>query len=90
MVPALDRKHIVMAPWCEFVECEEGIKERTGPQAADLADKTEEEKEEVEKALSGSAKSLCVPFEQSPLPEGTKCFACDRDARVRCLFGRSY
>ena len=32
-VPALDRGHIVLAPWCELVEAEEWVKEQTGPKA---------------------------------------------------------
>jgi len=33
-VPALDRGDIVLAPWCERTECEEWVKEQTGPKAA--------------------------------------------------------
>jgi len=32
-VPALDRGHMVLAPWCELVEAEEWVKEQTGPKA---------------------------------------------------------
>lgn len=41
--------------------------------------------------LTGSAKSLCIPFEQPPLAQGTPCFAgCGKAATAHCLFGRSY
>ena len=33
-VPTLDLGHMVLAPWCERVECEENIKKLTGPAAA--------------------------------------------------------
>jgi len=49
-----------------------------------------EEKNEDEALLTGAAKTLCIPFEQQPLPEGTKCFACGKDAKVKALWGRSY
>ncbi len=29
-VPALDRKNLVLIPWCEAVKCEEEIKDRSG------------------------------------------------------------
>jgi len=40
--------------------------------------------------LTGAAKTMCIPFEQTPLEAGQKCFACDRDAKVRALWGRSF
>jgi len=45
--------------------------------------------EEVQ--LTGSAKTLCIPFDQPELKEGTKCFAgCGKDATCKALWGRSY
>ncbi len=91
-VPALDKKHMVCAPWCERTECENSVKDRTGPTAEEKAKAAAEtgDEAEAEKKLSGAAKTLCIPFEQSPLPKGTKCFACDCDARVNAMWGRSY
>lgn len=43
-----------------------------------------------EAQLTGSAKTLCIPFEQEPLKEGIKCFACGDKAEVTALWGRSY
>jgi prolyl-tRNA synthetase len=40
--------------------------------------------------LTGSAKSLCIPFEQDVLPAGTKCVHCGQPAVCKTLFGRSY
>ena len=36
------------------------------------------------------AKTLCIPFEQPELPEGTKCFASGKPAKNWALWGRSY
>lgn len=52
--------------------------------------KAEGRLEEAENAMSGAAKTLCIPHEQPPLPEGTKCFYSGRPAKCWCLFGRSY
>jgi prolyl-tRNA synthetase len=49
-----------------------------------------EEAGEDEEVLTGSAKTLCIPFEQEPLQAGTKCFACGQDAQLRALWGRTY
>jgi prolyl-tRNA synthetase len=44
-----------------------------------------------EESTEGSgAKTLCIPFEQPPLPEGTKCFITGKPAKSWTLFGRSY
>lgn len=46
---------------------------------------------EEEEVLTGSAKTLCIPFEpKTPLKEGDKCFHCGADAKVKALWGRSY
>jgi len=43
-----------------------------------------------ESGLSGAAKTICIPNEQEPLPEGAKCFSCGKDAKKRVYWGRSY
>lgn len=76
-MPSLDRKNLVLAPWCERIACEEEIKARTkGDTAPDMsgsggagdatATATEGEGEQTEapKGLTGAAKTLCIPFEQ--------------------------
>ena len=79
----LNNKNIVMAPWCDTTDCEENVKNRSAAdsQALESAD---------EEALTGSAKTLCKPFEQPELTEGLKCFCCDNLATTWCLWGRSY
>jgi len=40
--------------------------------------------------LTGQGKTLCIPLEQEPVKEGEKCFACEKLAKQRVLWGRSY
>ena len=81
-VIGLNKGNRVMAPWCGRIICEEAIKKRSGM----IAD----ESTKNDLMSVSSAKSLCIPFSQSILPPGTKCFACGEVAINRCLFGRSY
>ncbi|BAP69629.1 putative prolyl-tRNA synthetase YHR020W [Kluyveromyces marxianus] len=83
-VPALNKKNVILAPWCGVEECEEDIK-------ASSAKKDDGEEFEVDdKSPSMGAKSLCIPFQQPPLKSGQKCVKCDREAKQYCMFGRSY
>jgi len=41
-------------------------------------------------ATSVVAKTLCKPFDQPELPEGTKCFVSGLPATTWVLWGRSY
>lgn len=84
-VPALNAKNVILSPWCGVMECEEDIKDSS----AKKNDGSEEE-EEDEKAPSMGAKSLCIPFEQPELKEGTKCVKCGEKAINYTMFGRSY
>ena len=77
-VPALNKKKLVIIPFCLAEECEDDIKERT--KKRDDSDEPEDTK-----APSMGAKSLCRPFDQ---PEGlvlgeTKCMGCGKDAKVK-------
>ncbi|KAI8988224.1 hypothetical protein BDF20DRAFT_813883 [Mycotypha africana] len=85
--PNLNKKKLLLVPWCDRTECEDDIKERSAKVAT-------EGEEEDERAPSMGAKSLCKPFEQpteNPIVPGvTKCVACDHDAKHFMLFGRSY
>ena len=82
--------NLVMAPWCEVLACEEEIKKRSAEHEAN-EDRTQldENGEKVEK-LSGAAKSLCVPFDQPPMPADKCCVQCGQPAKKFCMFGRSY
>ncbi|AJU21595.1 BMC_2a_G0021840.mRNA.1.CDS.1 [Saccharomyces cerevisiae] len=83
-VPALNKKNVILAPWCGVMECEEDIKESSAKKDDG------EEFEEDDKAPSMGAKSLCIPFDQPVLNEGQKCIKCERIAVNYCMFGRSY
>jgi len=93
-IPALDSKNMALTTWCENSECEEKIKENTGPKKKEdnvnpspaVPPATDEEFEPI----SGAAKSLCIPFEQPLLDETHTCVICGKKAKVWCLFGRSY
>jgi len=83
-VPALNNMRLVVAAWCNTVECEKAVKVDSSEEAKNL--------QQDGFALTAAAKTLCIPADQSiagkPLPE--KCFHCAKEAKVWCLFGRSY
>uniref|UniRef100_A0A6B2L2B1 proline--tRNA ligase n=1 Tax=Arcella intermedia TaxID=1963864 RepID=A0A6B2L2B1_9EUKA len=79
----LNNKNIVKVPFCCTADCEGDVKVRSA--AESKAQATDEKFE-----LTGSAKSLCIPFEQDPLKPGTPCFACKKVAEAWTFFGRSY
>jgi len=80
----LNDKNIVLVPFCCGSDCEEKVKERSKNES--VAQATDEVV-----GLTGSAKSLCRPFDQPELKANTKCFGeCGADAKEWCLFGRSY
>lgn len=77
---SLDRKMLIMAPFCGEISCEDLIKKDTS-------------KPEDVKTESTGAKSLCVPFDQPrPLASGQSCIhpECNNTAQYYALFGRSY
>ena len=69
---ALDRKHMVLAPWADEEAVEKDVRARSASGDA------------------MGAKTLCIPFDQPPLPEGTACFASGKPAKNWALWGRSY
>ena len=83
---ALAKRNLCMAPWCNNQECEVNVKDRSKEES--LAAMEAQNDEEVQ--LTGSAKTLCIPFDQPELKKGMKCFCCDKDATVFALWGRSY
>merc|ERR1719189_1300408 len=83
----LDQGKFPLAPWCGTVESEEKIKFLSAE--ASGGDEVLAEGETTMK-LSGAAKSLCLPFDQPELPNGTKCVITGKPAIAWCLYGRSY
>ena len=58
---ALSERYICMCPWCDCKECEEAAKERSKEESVQAME------ESGETQLTGSAKTLCIPFEESGL-----------------------
>lgn len=83
---ALGKRNICMAPWCDVQQCEVDVKDRSKEESLSKM----EAQNEDEVLLTGSAKTLCIPFDQPELAAGTKCFACGKDAKCTALWGRSY
>lgn len=82
VMDALNKKKMVLAPWCEDIQTEEEIKKETQRLSVNQTN--------VETSLSGAMKPLCIPLDQPPLEPNTKCFWTGREAKRWCLFGRSY
>lgn len=89
VMPALNDKKLVLAPWCEEPESEEYIKKETTRLSLEAADESKG-LEEGATSLTGAMKALCIPLDQEPLPSGATCFVTGKPARRWCLFGRSY
>jgi prolyl-tRNA synthetase len=83
-ITLLNQRNVVLVPFCLTHECEDDVKTRSGNDTKAMAS-------DENFGLTGSAKSLCVPFDQPELKAGVSCFAgCGRQAKAFCLFGRSY
>ena len=90
---ALGDRNICLADWCDTVDCEVKIKDQSKEESiAAMAEMNEEES-----ALTGSAKTLCIPYTMGRQAEkgknafkGKKCFYCGSPAKVTALWGRSY
>ncbi|XP_047034178.1 bifunctional glutamate/proline--tRNA ligase isoform X1 [Helicoverpa zea] len=82
---ALERKHILLAPFCGEIPCEDNIKNDSA--------RTDDDPTTEVKAPAMGAKSLCVPFQQPrALTASDKCIhpACTNKPKSITLFGRSY
>jgi prolyl-tRNA synthetase len=92
-VEKLNQKNVCLVPWCNNSKCEEEIKKKTKEEKEEI----EENKDEIDdgekkEGLSGSAKSLCMPYDKDIQKEivDEVCFHCGEKAKVWCMFGRSY
>jgi len=96
----LNKGNLILTPWCELKSTEEMVKEATkatkpaagaAAAAASAAAEVDSGSGEAFQQLSGAAKSLCIPFNQPPMKEGTMCFTgSGKKATAWCLWGRSY
>jgi len=88
-VPNLEKNNLVLTPWCgpEHEDWEEWVKKTSREESlANLGEEVEDERT----ATSVAAKTLCIPFDQPELPEGSKCIASGMPATCWVLWGRSY
>ncbi|KTW27143.1 proline-tRNA ligase [Pneumocystis jirovecii RU7] len=86
-VPLLNKKKLLLIPWCKRSLCEEEIRKNSTSESSTGS--------EDENMLAMGAKSLCIPLEQPTgehlLKEGViHCTACGELAITFALFGRSY
>ncbi|XP_073950702.1 glutamyl-prolyl-tRNA synthetase isoform X2 [Choristoneura fumiferana] len=82
---ALERKHILLAPFCCEIPCEDNIKNDSA--------RTDDDDTTDVKAPAMGAKSLCIPFKQPrELTASDRCIhpACNNKPKSIVLFGRSY
>ncbi|CAG9572507.1 putative prolyl-tRNA synthetase [Leishmania major strain Friedlin] len=89
-VPTLNRKCLILAPWCGAMECENQVKKDSAEESK--VAQAQETREDA-RAPSMGAKTLCIPFEQPEEPaEGHECICkgCTKPATTWVLFGRSY
>mmetsp|Transcript_27454 Transcript_27454/g.58740 ORF Transcript_27454/g.58740 Transcript_27454/m.58740 type:complete len:918 (-) Transcript_27454:73-2826(-) len=89
VVPNLEKNNLILTPWCgpEHEDWEEWVKKTSREESlANLGEEAEDERT----ATSVAAKTLCIPFDQPELPEGTKCIASGMIATCWVLWGRSY
>merc|ERR1712176_1174926 len=88
-VPNIEKRNLVLTPWCggEHQDWEEWVKTKSREESlAAMGAEGEDEKT----STSVAAKTLCIPFDQPDLPEGTKCIASGLPATCWVLWGRSY
>lgn len=94
----LNKGNLILAPWCELKTTEDFVKEATKDCGTEKEQKSstdagqkEEDLAEKAKMLTGSAKPLCLPFNQPPMAPGTLCFTGNGKPAVSwALWGRSY
>lgn len=88
-VPNLEKNNLILTPWCggEHEDWEDWVKNTSKEESLKIRG---EEGEDEQTSTSVAAKTLCIPFDQPELPEGTKCIASGLPAKCWVLWGRSY
>ena len=87
--PALQKGSMILTPFCNEKEWEETVKDKSKVEALELLGVAEEEDGD-RSATPVAAKTLCIPYDAPPLPEGTLCFVSGKPAKCWVLWGRSY
>jgi prolyl-tRNA synthetase len=85
--PAIQAGKMVLTPFCNETEWEETVKDKSKAEALSALG---EEAEDERCATPVAAKTLCIPYDSPPLPEGTPCFVSGKPATCWVLWGRSY
>jgi len=85
-----DTSTITVTEWKDFVPALDQKKMVLTPWCETKESEEEVKKRSSEESEGGAAKTLCIPFIQPPLKEGTKCFITGKPATVWVLWGRSY
>ena len=81
----IGKRNICLTPWCGVRSCEAAVNEKSKQESMkELAN------DENELALTGAAKTLCIPDEQKDLQENTKCFHCGQKAVKWAVWGRTF
>eukprot|EP00920_Eleutheroschizon_duboscqi_P024159 GHVT01060010.1.p1 GENE.GHVT01060010.1~~GHVT01060010.1.p1 ORF type:complete len:479 (-),score=74.31 GHVT01060010.1:431-1867(-) len=88
VMPVLDAKKLVLAPWCGEAATEDEVKKETA-RLTEVSNALAAEKG-IKSTFTGGMKTLCIPHEQPELPSGTKCFWTGKPASRWTLWGRSY
>ncbi|KAK1429031.1 hypothetical protein QVD17_11230 [Tagetes erecta] len=78
----------VTKTWDEFIEALAQKKLILAPWCDE--EEVEKEVKTKTKGETGSAKTLCSPFDQPEMPQGTLCFASGKPAKKWTYWGRSY
>ncbi|KAL5730788.1 proline--tRNA ligase [Ranunculus cassubicifolius] len=78
----------VVKTWEEFIKALSEKKLILAPWCDE--EEVEEDVKARTKGEAGAAKTLCTPFEQPELPEGTICFASGKPAKTWTYWGNSY
>lgn len=93
----MKKNNIALVPWCESPECENDIKESSYKYLKNHYKRQQKKKEQEldendyhQLNIIGSAKPLCIPFEQPEMEQEHKCIKCEKKAKRYALFGRSY
>ena len=64
---ALNKRNLVLTPWCNTIESEEAVKDRSSAESKAFVETIDEEQEGGEKKsveiLTGAAKTLCLPVD---------------------------
>lgn len=86
----MEASNVVVTKWEDFVPALDQKKFCMTPWCEDPESEEEVKVRSAAESDGGAAKTLCIPYDQPPMPEGTKCFITGKPAKRWVLWGRSY